>query len=117
MRGGYRRGGLLRTLQWRCDNGDNIAVSQVFGHRGRLCRAGLGQAVPRQPTVENPGGVVHLAMAHDVDSSLFSHQGLLSGVALAAARAAVGNASAIRSNAVSSRAAETNHASNALHGG
>ena len=64
-----------------------------------------------QPAVEHPARVVHLAVAQQVhDRASRSSGGLLG---CAAARAACGRASAIRSSAASSWAAETNQASKA----
>ena len=110
------RGGLLRALQRGGDHRDDVTVGKRVGHRLRLPDSLVGQAESRQPPVQHAVGVVHLAVAHQVDSGLFGHQGVLS-LAAAAALAAAGSASAIRANAASSSAAETNHASKALQGG
>ncbi len=113
MAGDDRRGGFLRPLQRGGDDCDDVALGQRVGHRLGLLISLVGQAESGQPAVQHTLGVVHLAVAHQVDSGLFGHQGLLS----LAAAAAAGKASAIRAKAASSSAAETNHASNPLHGG
>ncbi|CKT44324.1 Uncharacterised protein [Mycobacterium tuberculosis] len=114
MPGGDGRGGLLGTLQGRCDYRDDVAVGQRVGDGGGLRRAGCGQVESGQPPVQDAGRVVHLTVAHHVDLGFLGHQ---AGLSWAAARAAAGSALAIRPNAASSKAAETNHASKALHGG
>ena len=110
-----RRRGLLCALQRRGDDVDDVAVGQPVGDRLRLGLAALRQVVVGQPAVEDLLRVVHLAVAHHVHDRLLGHAGAV--VASAAARAAPGRAAAMRSNASSSRAVETNQVSNALGGG
>src|SRR5271155_5054023 len=115
--GGDRCGGLLRTVRRGGDDGDDVAGGRRVSRRLGLPNSFVGQPESGQSPVEHAVGVVHLAVADQVNAGLFGHQGVLSWAAVAALRAARGKASAIRSNAASSRAAETNHASKALQGG
>ena len=110
------------AVSWaRCSGEAMTATMSRSGQRVgdglRLRPALVGQVKSGQPAVEDAAGVVHLAVPHHMDAGLLGHQAFPSGVALAAARGREGSASAMRPNAVSSSAAETNHASNALHGG
>src|SRR5690606_2443579 len=84
-----------------------------------LVAAVLREAEPRQSPVEDAGGVVHLAVAQQVDDRARPAHCAASagGVAVAAAFAAAGSASSITCHVSSSRAAETNHASKARGGG
>ncbi len=116
MLGGDGRGGLLGPLQRRGDHRDDVAVGQRVGHRGRLRAAVVGEVESGQPPVQDAARVVHLAVPHDVHPGVLGHQDFPSS-ACAAALAAAGRAAAIRSNAPSSSAVDTNHASKALHGG
>ena len=111
---GDRRRGLLGTLQWRGDDGDDVVAGQCVGDRLSLGLAALGEVETRLAPVEDLLRVVHFAVAHHMHRGPGSHGH--HGLAWAAARAAAGRASAIRSKASSSRAAETNQASKALGG-
>ncbi len=103
---------LDRALQRGRNHGHDVAFGDrgrsPFGHR----LAGFGQVESRQAAVENVVRVVHLAMSQQMDDSALAHAPA-SAREPAAARAACGNASAIRSIAASSWAAETNQASKA----
>ena len=111
MRSRDGRCGLLRSLERRGDDVGDVAVGEGLGHDVGHLSPELGQVVARQPPVEDALGVVDLAVAHEVDQ-----RGLGHAVPSAARRAAPGSASATRSRARSSCAAETNHASKALGG-
>ena len=92
---------------------DDVAPGQRLGGPHRHLAAEVGQVEVGQPAIEDLGGVVHLAVAEQVDHRAGTGHGLSSSglTARAAACAAAGSAAAIRSRAPSSCAAETNQAS------
>ena len=113
-RRGQRRGGLLRPLQRRGDEvrrcrGRAIALGDPLGHRA----AELGEVVAGQPAVEDAVGVVHLAVAQQVDDGVARLTAAIALLGGGGRARRAGSASATGRSAASSWAAETNHASNA----
>jgi hypothetical protein len=62
-----RRRGLLRTLEGGGEHSRHVGVGQRLRDDLGLVAAVLGEVVAGQPAVEDPGGVVHLAVTQQVD--------------------------------------------------
>jgi hypothetical protein len=102
-----RSGGLLGPLQWRRHDVGDVPVADPLGDALGHGLPAVGEHEPRRAPVEDPLGVVDLAVAQQVyDGHLVPP----------AAWAAAGNASSTCCTAMSSWAEEQNHASNALGG-
>ena len=57
---------LLRPVQGRCDDRDDGALRQSFGHAARLFPAVVAQAKPGKGGIDDMIGVVDLAVANQV---------------------------------------------------